>query len=417
MGSAVDIGHTREFRFTARQSRVSGLVEGDLDPDTHFSGYGEFDFLGAAASANSKESNSYTPRVRNLYGTIDWSDIGLKFLFGQSWSLATLDGKGISERSELAPPTIEAQYVPGFVWTRQPQLRLVKSFGDDLWLGLSVENPQTTIGGTAPTGLNIVNVNGSSFNTAGINGTADAEFNPGIQLSLNQVPDVIGKIAWEPDFFDGNVHLEGVGIFRQFYDRVGITGNQNSFGNHSTSGGGGGVAGLIKLWPSVLDLQFDTLFGSGIGRYGSGQLSDTTYDVNGTLKPLNEDMQMVGLTLHATSDLDLYVFGGREHEDGSSFNSAGHGGYGNAFFIVGGCSSFNSTLACKGNAQMVEQVTAGLWDKLYNGDYGSLRFGVQYSYTYVKDFTGSETGTVAGNGGAPHTSDNMIFTSFRYYPF
>jgi len=419
VGSAVDIAHMREFRFTARQSRVSGMAEGDAG-DAHLTGYGEFDFLGAAASANSKESNSFTPRVRNVYATVDWNDIGLKFLFGQSWSLATLTGKGMNERSELAPPTIEAQYVAGFVWTRQPQLRVVKQFGDSLWVGVSLENPQTTIGGGAPSGLNIINVNGSSFSTAGINGTADAEFNPGIQLSVNQVPDVIGKVAWEPDFFNGNVHLEAVGIERQFYDRVGTTGNQNTFSNHTTSGGGGGVAGLIKLVPGLLDLQFDTLFGSGIGRYGSGQLSDTTYNANGTLKPLSENMQMVGATLHATKDFDFYVFAGREHENAAFFGTAG--GYGNPYFTTGGCQSYGPTPAgvtdaCKGNPQLVEQINFGLWDKIYNGDFGSVRFGLQYSYTYVKDFTGSANGTVAGNGPAPHTSDNMIFTSFRYYPF
>ena len=140
-GNATSIGHMGEFRMSARQSRVSGLVEANPDANTYLSFYGEFDFLGAAASANSNESNSYTPRVRNLYGTIDWTDIGLEFLYGQSWSLATLDGKGISERTELAPPTIDAQYVPGFDWTRQPQLRLVKNFDDQVWLGVSVENP------------------------------------------------------------------------------------------------------------------------------------------------------------------------------------------------------------------------------------------------------------------------------------
>src|SRR5271163_2548238 len=52
-GNAVSVGHTSEFRLSARQTRVSGLVEGDSDPNTHFAAYGEFDFLGAAASANS----------------------------------------------------------------------------------------------------------------------------------------------------------------------------------------------------------------------------------------------------------------------------------------------------------------------------------------------------------------------------
>ena len=97
------------------------------------------------------------------------------------------------------------------------------------------------------------------------------------------MPDVIGKIAWDPSFFGGAVHLEGIGIERQFYDRIGTTGVANSFANHTTSGGGGGVAGLIKVVPGLLDFQFDTLFGSGIGRYGSGQLPDATYNANGTL--------------------------------------------------------------------------------------------------------------------------------------
>ena len=66
-------------------------------------------------------------RIRNVYGTVDWSDLRMKFLAGQNWSLATLDGKGISERSELPPPRIDSQYLPGFIWTRQPQLRLVKN--------------------------------------------------------------------------------------------------------------------------------------------------------------------------------------------------------------------------------------------------------------------------------------------------
>ena len=443
VGNAVNIGHTREFRFSARQSRVSGLVEADVSPDIHLSGYGEFDFLGAAASANSNESNSYTPRVRNLYGAVDWSDIGLHFLFGQSWSLATLDAKGISERSELPPPTIDAQYVPGFVWTRQPQLRVTKTLGSDFTIGVSLENPQTTLGGTLPTdcsvkagattqacttpGTVVVSNNGNSFSGAGLNGTADAEFNPGIQLSLNHVPDVIGKVAWEPSFFNGNVHLEAMGIYRDFYDRtetiaaaaVPCTSTYaNCYGsvalssatNHNTTGGGGGIAGLLKVVPGLLDVQFDTLYGSGIGRYGSGQLPDATYTANGILQPLNEDMEMVGVTLHATPGLDLYVYGGREHEDHSWFKFNGtNGGYGNPNFTNTGCYNFNLTAGCTGNIQTVEQVTVGLWDKAYNGDFGSFRIGLQYSYTYDKAFTGV--------GGAPHTDDNMIYTSFRYYPF
>jgi hypothetical protein len=411
-GNAVSVGHTGEFRLSARQTRVSGLVEGDFDPTTHFAAYGEFDFLGAAASANSNESNSYTPRIRNVYGTVDWSDIGVKFLFGQNWSLATLDGKGISERSELPPPTIDSQYLPGFIWTRQPQLRLVKNFNDELWLGLSVENPQTTTGGTAPTGFSSLTIStGNGFNGTTTN-VALAEFNPGITLSLNHVPDVIGKVAWEPSYFDGNVHLEVFGIYRDFYNRVGTT--LSDVQNINKSGGGGGISGLIKAVPGLLDVQFDGMYGTGIGRYGSGQLPDVTFRADGTFQPLNENMEMVGLTLHATHELDVYVFAGREEETKAFFNGALNGatqhiGYGNPLFVNTGCFSWNSVATCTGNVQNVQQVTLGLWDTAYKGDFGQFKIGLQYSYTHLKAFDGV--------GGSPDTHDQMVFSSFRYYPF
>ena len=125
-------------------------------------------------------------------------------------------------------------------------------------------------------------------------------------------------------------------------------------------------------------------------------------------------MEMVGLTWHATRALDLYVFGGREHEDSKFFNGALNGstqhiGYGNPVFVNTGCFSYTLTSTCTGNIQTSEQVTAGLWDTAYSGDFGKLKIGLQYSYT--------EEDAFLGVGGAPHTSDNMIFTSFRYYPF
>jgi len=419
VGNAVNIGHTQEFRFSARQSRVSGLLDADVSPDIHLSGYGEFDFLGAAASANSNESNSYQPRIRVVYGTVNWSDIGLHFLFGQSWSLATLNTQGISERSELTPPTIDPQYVVGFVWTRQPQLRLVQQVRDDLWIGFSVENPQTTLGGTAPsttaaaTGVTVISNSGNSFSGAGLNSTAAAEFNPGIQLSLNHVPDVLGKIAWEPDYFGGNVHLEAFGIYREFYDRTiaspGGVLALTTAANQNVSGGGGGISGLIKVFPGLFDIQFDAMYGSGIGRYASGQLPDATYGPDGVLRPINENLQMIGLTFHATPSLDIYIFGGRESEARTYFTTNGNGGYGNPNFNNTGCFSFNLTTACVGNIRTVEQGNIGLWDKVYNGDFGSFRIGLQYSYTYDRAFYGV--------GGTPHTFDNMVFTSFRYYPF
>src|ERR1700733_7773761 len=51
----VPTGHVSETRFTARQSRLTLLVQGDVDSDTHLAMWKEFDFLGAAQTANSNQ--------------------------------------------------------------------------------------------------------------------------------------------------------------------------------------------------------------------------------------------------------------------------------------------------------------------------------------------------------------------------
>jgi hypothetical protein len=84
----VPSSHSAEFRFTARRSRLSFLALGDVNPATHLAGWGEFDFLGAAQTANPNESNSFNPRVRQLYMTVDNDEFGAHLLAGQAWTLA-----------------------------------------------------------------------------------------------------------------------------------------------------------------------------------------------------------------------------------------------------------------------------------------------------------------------------------------
>src|ERR1700744_4784546 len=148
--------HMSETRFTARQSRLTIMAQADVNSDTHLTFWNEMDFLGAAQTANSNESNSYNLRIRNMYASIDWDSLGLQLLAGQNWSLVTANTHGITPRNELVPTTIDAQYVVGFVWARQPQLRITKNWNKELWAAVSVENAQTTVAGntiTLPAGI------------------------------------------------------------------------------------------------------------------------------------------------------------------------------------------------------------------------------------------------------------------------
>ena len=136
------LSHENEFRGSARQSRISLLATGDISPVQHLGAYFETDFLGAGITSNSRESNSYVPRLRQAYGTYDNDDWHFHFLGGQSWSLLTQDRVGMAPRMENIPLTIDAQYVVGFDWTRNWQLQFVGDWNKVAWFGVSVESPQ-----------------------------------------------------------------------------------------------------------------------------------------------------------------------------------------------------------------------------------------------------------------------------------
>lgn len=380
-----------EFRGSARQSRLSLLAEGAADKDTDLAAYFETDFLGAAPTANSNESNSYNPRLRQVYATVDRKDLGFHFLGGQAWSLMTMNKKGITPRQENIPMTIEAQYVPGFTWTRNWQLRAVQDFDDKkVWAGISLESPQALIysGPNTPTGS-------PTFSNPGGSGYASTN-----NYSTDIAPDIIAKLAFDP----GYGHYEIYGIGRFFRDR---SNNQNN----SVFGGGGGAAALLPLVSKKLDFQISGLIGNGVGRYGSTQLPDITIKPNGDIDTVRQASLLAGLTGHPREDVDAYLYGGTERTWKNDFTSGGLGyGYGSPLYNNSGCMTPGAAAStCVANTKQVSQLTAGAWYKFYRGSFGTMQVGLQDSYTKRYSFNGI--------GGDPSTDENITMFSFRYYPF
>lgn len=423
--------HAAETHFSARRSRLAALVRGDIDPTTHLSGYGEFDFLGAAQTANLNQTDSFNFRIRHLYLDADYDDLGLHFLAGHAFTLATMNTVGILPRKENTPIVIEDQYVPGFVWARQDQLRITKDFDKKIWLSLSVEQPATSFGGTAPNVPTVINVlpgavvpavgaNPAPNNANGVilGGSLYNSVNP---LSLNQFPDVIGKAAWDFTIADRTIHVEGFGVLRsEFVDRViypfGAAGAAGAFAvtstNKRTSGGGGGGSILVPVLPKVLEAQFSGMTGRGIGRYGAAQLPDVTFNPDGSLAPINETLLLAGLIWHPMPGLDLYAYAGEEFQHAKyGFTPLGTNnfvGWGNPFFNNSGC-QIEFSVVCSGNVQRIQQITGGFWNDIYKGPFGRLTGGLQYSFTQKFAFPGL--------GFAPRRDENMAFASIRYYPF
>jgi hypothetical protein len=339
------LANVTENNFTARQSRLSLLAETKMG-GAKVTGYYEADWLGTGVTSNNRESNSYVFRQRVIYGQVALES-GWSFTGGQQWSLATENRKGIQNRQEAIPLTIDSQYQVGFTWARQYAIRVVKDFGGMLAFGVSLEGPQATIGGrgfsqvtTTTVGTASVSTTGNTFINAPGSGGGLLNFVDTAGYSVNKVPDVIVKAAVDP----GYGHYEVLGIFSTFRNRVypcGVVGSNSndtnppatpstltcapdptnpnptpsSLGafNDTVYGGGGGVSARLPLFPKKLDFAVKGVAGDGIGRYGSAQLADLTFRPDGTQAMIRAAHGLGELEFHPSPKLDVYVYYGAEY--------------------------------------------------------------------------------------------------------
>jgi len=399
--------HVSEFRESARQSRFSLLAQGPHTGSLSAEAYFETDFLSSGTSSNSAESNSYTLRLRHFYSVVRDSDASWYLLGGQNWSLATLYATAeLNPRTERIPQTIDAQYVAGFNWTRNSQLRFVKSWNKMVSVGLSIESPQAAfytgcngVATPAPTGCaappsSITTNPGGSL----LNSTAN--------YSIDFAPDIVAKVAVDP----GYGHYELYGLARGFRDRSPGTAAGT---NNTTWGGSIGAGMILPLIGHDLEFQASGLAGSGNGRYGSAQLPDATIKPDGSVVAIKEWQALAGFVYKPVPELTLYVYGGEEQASRTAYtNAAGTAaiGYGSALYNNSGCYSLTGSAGtCIANTRSIEQIALGEWWKVYQGEIGNFQIGLQYSYLQRRAFSGV--------GGDPIANISMGFVSFRYYPY
>jgi hypothetical protein len=381
-----------EFRETIHNSRFSLLAQAPSDRGNQLEGYLETDFVSAGVTSNSNESNSYTLRVRQLF--INWSraDLGWSVTAGQAWSLATMLKEGLAPRNEDIPLINDGQYVTGWVWTRQPQLRIVKTIIPSIALGVSLEGPQNVVKGETLAGTTAVNPGGAALNSS-------------TNYSTDIAPDVVVKMAFDPGFG----HYEVYSLTRFLHDRApSVPGVLSSEGNHTTVAQSVGGGLILPIWPHWLDLHANTLIGHGNGRYGSAQLGDSTYNTtNGSMAALPQNQGMVGLVAHTTRTFDLYAYAGYEEQKPAfglipANNTACDAPYTNLGLLPTG--------AICGNVGTVRQVAGGFLWKFYEGRLGYVHGGPEIEYINDQTYT-------AHNGGIGRTNDTMIYLTVRYFPY
>lgn len=302
-----------------------------------------------------------------------------------------MNSEGIVPGKVLSPLTIDAQYVVGFTWARQPGFRIVKDFDKMLWIGLAVENPQTTVA-SQPNAL--LNTNYANAQTAGSNfqGT----------MSVNSYPDGIAKIAFDP----GWGHFEVYDIARNFQSNI-INSDKKTIDDTSITTNAAGAGILLPIVPKVLSLMASGIIGSGIGRYGSGQLPDVTQDRQGINIPLNGSQLLAGLTFTPMPEATIYAYYGQEQLNQQAWADTTAGfGYGSNLYNNSGADSLGGK--ANGNISKISEITVGTWLKCYEGKAGEIRLGLQYAHAEDAYFS-------VTNGGAPAAYDNQFYVSLRYY--
>ena len=416
--AAATNGKLSEFNGTGRQSRLALTGEGRVGSWVARAYY-EADWLSAGVTSNDNQSNSYTMRQRQLWGQVE-GDSGWTFTAGQMWSLATETRTGMTNKTEVLPQTIDPQYHAGFTWARQFGARITKSFNKKVWLGASLEAPQTlNVGGG---GALVTSTYQQVGNTGGL-------YNNQANYSYNLAPDMVFKAAFEP----GWGHYEVFGIARFFRNRVYPNSNSTTatltgagaFSDNRTGGGIGGNLRLPVLKNKKLDFALHLMAGDGLGRYTNTTLADVTLRPDGTLAPIRGGNALGGLELHATPKLDVYAYYGGDYAEREIYTiSPGKfSGYGRPTNVTTGCglevapaggpgsvvlaSATTTPSNCSPDNRAVQEGSLGYWYDFYRGAKGRLRQSIQYSY-FVRN-------TWAGTGGSPKAVDNMVWTSFRYY--
>jgi hypothetical protein len=465
-----------EFYGSARQSRLTLNVEGKTNWGT-LRGYYEADWLGTGITSNNNQSNSYVLRQRVIWGSAE-TNAHLKFAGGQMWSLATEDKKGISNESGdiMTPQTIDPNYVAGFVWTRQYGFRVVKTF-KNVAFGLSVENPQilytASIAGNTPYAvLGSAGNNGGNYNAAvstvapttyiqnyanqkqtdSAGNTVDLYIpvyntivaNTNIaNLSFNQAPDFIGKIAFDPSWG----HFEIVGIGRSAHETVypGVTTNSTKYGgqkdiatgaavvaastvagsySNSIALGGGGGSLRIALIPNKLTVGAKGFFGPGVGRYGDTTLSDVTANASGELEPIHNFSGLLTVEANPTPRLAIYLNYGGDYAGREDF------GTGNTFASTLGspsaqfCPTTAGAFACTASPTAADIAAGGAWGGHWGAPavgttaigYGSRLLSNSSCNTVASPgFSGSSTGYYPGGSCGAQTRDVQEVTGGWWY--
>ena len=384
-------GHISENNFTTQNSRIGFRVDSTV-LGAKVLGYFEADFLGNQPTNVFVTSNSDTFRMRNVF--VDVQKDGFEVLGGQDWSFATPNRKGLSPLPSdvFFTQNMDTNYQVGLVWSRQTQFRFIAHPNENVAFGVSLENPQQYIGGSAG-GSSVTLPSAVNSNTAVVN-----EFNNGANSfsSANLHPDIIFKAAYDGHIGDGQVmHVEAAGLVRTFRDVI-PAGTPTTYRSSAATAASGEVNANLEVRKNFRIIA-NTFFGSGNGRYVFGQAPDVVVRADGSISPIHTYSTVDGFeaNLHKNTLLDMYYGGIYIKRDVAVDTNRSFVGYG-----------YPGSPA--GQNRSIQEGTIGITQTIWKSpSYGALSLITQYSY-----LTRNPWAILTGAPRATHAS--MYWIDLRY---
>jgi hypothetical protein len=347
-------------------------------------GYIEGDFAGNNPSSLFVTSNSSTLRLRHYWAQLVRGRFEL--LGGQAWTLMTPGRAGISPVSVdlFISQVQDSNYQLGITWGRQSQLRMVYHPSKQWAMALSIENPNQYLS----TGVVLPNSTfNSQFDMAG-NQTTTPKLHP----------DIVTKIAYDPNVAGRHIHAELGGIVRSF--KVFDASNNSS----SRITGGGVTAGVNIEVTKNFRLITNGFFSSGGGRYILGLGPDVIVRPDGKLSGVHAASGVAGFEFQMKPQILLFgYYGGAYFQRNTGYTLDATG----KTVWVGFGAPATTTVQLNAN-RMVQEPTFGITRTFWKSPkYGSFLWVNQYSYV-----TRAPWIVPSGSGKNAHLGD--VYTDLRY---
>lgn len=377
-------GNLSEVRMSAQGSRLGFRLD-TMAKGANILGYLETDFQGAAPANAAVTSNSVQPRLRLFWVNVRKNKWEL--LAGQSWSLLTPNRRGLSPLPSdvFTGQVSDTSYFPGFVYSRDPQFRVVYHATGAVALGISLENPEQYIGGS---GAGLITLpaafSGNNYSGEVNNGTTTYSV-------PNLHPDIIGKIAFDTNLANGHgLHLEAAGVYRTFRLY-----NSPTKVTYRSAAVGGSFNASYEIVKNVRLLS-NNFFSDGGGRYIGGLAPDLVVRADGSPSPVHSASTVSGIEAQA-GDTQVYayyagVYVQRNVALDANLTPVGYG-------YAGSPNSQNRS---------IQNLTFGYARTFWrDSKFGSLQAMGQYSYVVRHPWS-----VAAGAPSSAHS--NMVFVSLRY---